>query len=233
MAMTCTICRHPERDAINAALIAQEPLRSIAKRTGTHAAAIFRHKQSHLPLVLTNAAREVEVVQAMSLLEQVEVFQATALAIMAEAKAMGNHHIALMAMREGRANMELLERHLTRERYEKSTAGQIERESRRATEQTQWLREHPLQKVMLGDLKKRNEIREATRQIIKLFSERDEDGVENPLELRGASPPQLTATPAADRDNDSLTLGERIDRMVERMEKFRTRVPVGAPLVGE
>jgi len=55
-----------------------------------------------------------------------------------------------------------------------------------------------------ADLKKRNEIREATRQLIKLFAERDGDGVGNPLELRGASPPQLTATPAADRDNDSL-----------------------------
>src|SRR5262250_1946234 len=109
MANTCTVCRHPERDAINAALIAQEPLRSIAKRTGTKPTAVFRHKQNHLPLALTKAAREVEVVQAMSLIEQIEVFQATALAIMAEAKATGNYYIALMAMREGRANMELLE----------------------------------------------------------------------------------------------------------------------------
>ncbi len=232
MAMTCTICRHPERDAINAALIAQEPLRSIAKRTGTHAAAIFRHKQSHLPLVLTNAAREVEVVQAMSLLEQVEVFQATALAIMAEAKAMGNHYIALMAMREGRANMELLERHLDRDRYEKSTAGQIERESRRATEQTQWLREHPLQKVMLADAKKRNQLREATRKLIQLFEKKDDEDAD-PRDSPGASLPDRSDKPPVKGFDDSLTLEGRIACMAEGNKQFRTRVPIERPSVAE
>jgi hypothetical protein len=89
--------------------------------------------------------------------------QRETLDILVKAKASGEFHIALFAIRDARANAELLERCLERERYEASTAGQVEHETQRANEQARWLREHPAEKMLLADLKRRNQLREARR----------------------------------------------------------------------
>lgn len=44
----CSICIHPNRAAIDKALVAGESLRSVAQRTGTSATALHRHKAAHL-----------------------------------------------------------------------------------------------------------------------------------------------------------------------------------------
>src|SRR6266403_2811067 len=129
---TCTVCRHPEREAINAALIAQEPFRRLASRTGTTTGSLRRHKAAHLPLTLSRAVREVEVVQAMSLLEQMQMLQAKTMTILAKAEAAGDFHIALLAIREGRANAELLERCLEKEREEGSVGSRLRCAAERA-----------------------------------------------------------------------------------------------------
>jgi len=49
MPRTCTICRNERRNEIDAALLAGEPLRNIAKHSGTSIGALFRHKRGHLP----------------------------------------------------------------------------------------------------------------------------------------------------------------------------------------
>jgi hypothetical protein len=48
MATLCTVCRHPELEAINGALRAREPLRAIAARFGASRAALDRHCRHHL-----------------------------------------------------------------------------------------------------------------------------------------------------------------------------------------
>ena len=48
MARTCTICTHPERAAIDKALVAGQPYRSIAQHFAASADAVLRHKESHL-----------------------------------------------------------------------------------------------------------------------------------------------------------------------------------------
>jgi hypothetical protein len=55
MPRTCTVCRHNQREAIEQALLAGEPLRNIAKRYGTSATALHRHRHDHLPAALTRA----------------------------------------------------------------------------------------------------------------------------------------------------------------------------------
>jgi hypothetical protein len=53
MARVCTICRHPDREAIEKALVASETgYRTIAKRFAISESALFRHRQNHLPEVL-------------------------------------------------------------------------------------------------------------------------------------------------------------------------------------
>ena len=54
---TCSICTHPERSAIDKALVAGEPFRNIAQRSGTSSGALHRHKAEHLPRLLARAQR--------------------------------------------------------------------------------------------------------------------------------------------------------------------------------
>jgi hypothetical protein len=68
---SCSVCRHPQRSAIDTALVENQPLRDIAKRFGTTPASVHRHKQ-HLPVALTKAKQAQEVARATTLLDQVE-----------------------------------------------------------------------------------------------------------------------------------------------------------------
>jgi hypothetical protein len=45
MPCSCTICTHPQRTAIETALVAGDAFRMMAKRFGTSPAALFRHKE--------------------------------------------------------------------------------------------------------------------------------------------------------------------------------------------
>ena len=58
--MTCTICRHAQREEIERALLAREPLRDIAGRYGASKTALARHAYDHLArdLVLTARVQE-------------------------------------------------------------------------------------------------------------------------------------------------------------------------------
>ena len=47
MPRPCSICLHPERQAMDQALAAKEPYRNIAERYGTSPPALHRHQQRH------------------------------------------------------------------------------------------------------------------------------------------------------------------------------------------
>ncbi len=55
MSRTCTVCMHPERTAIDRALVAGEVMRNVALRFAISFAALQRHKANHLPVVLAEA----------------------------------------------------------------------------------------------------------------------------------------------------------------------------------
>ena len=108
MPRVCTICTHPEREAINAALIANEPYRLIAERTGTSATALTRHKAEHLPVKLAKAHEAKETALADDLLGQVKALRNKAISILGKAEAAGDLRTALLGIREARACVELL-----------------------------------------------------------------------------------------------------------------------------
>lgn len=60
MPQRCTICTHPDRDEINRALVAREPVRAIAGRFGLKNSSVWRHSDDHLPAAMLKAeeARE-------------------------------------------------------------------------------------------------------------------------------------------------------------------------------
>jgi hypothetical protein len=108
MPRTCTLCAHPELEAINRALVAGEPYRHIAARFDTSTGALQRHKAEHLPATLAKAAEAEEVAHADDLLAQVRDLQARTLAILEAAEETRQHRTALGAIREARSNLELL-----------------------------------------------------------------------------------------------------------------------------
>jgi predicted Zn-ribbon and HTH transcriptional regulator len=100
MPQVCTICRHASRDEIDQALIAGESFRNIAKRYGTSATALFRHRSRDLPTALVKAKDASETVRADTLLERLKTLNTETLTIFREARAAGtrDNELALKAI---------------------------------------------------------------------------------------------------------------------------------------
>jgi hypothetical protein len=108
MPRSCTICEHPNREAMDEALVGGASNRSLASLYDVSEAAVRRHKAKHLPAKLVMAQAAEEVAQADTLLEQVGDLQERALAILDKAEEAGELRTALGAIREARGNLELL-----------------------------------------------------------------------------------------------------------------------------
>jgi hypothetical protein len=104
----CTICTHPELEAINRALVEGTPNRRIASQHDVTERAVRNHKAGHLPAVLVKAQEAEEVADADDLLSQVRDLQQRALGILDKAEEAGELGVALRAIREARGNLELL-----------------------------------------------------------------------------------------------------------------------------
>jgi hypothetical protein len=107
MPQQCSICLHPDRDAIDRDLLAQRPYRHIAAHYGTSTGALQRH-QEHLPVALTQAQAAEAIAQGDDLLAQVRGLQAKAERLLSQGEADGKLTVALQAIREARGYVELL-----------------------------------------------------------------------------------------------------------------------------
>lgn len=58
MPPVCSICVHPDRGAIDRAIVAGEPFRRIAARCGASATSLRRHKDAHLVDVIQRAEKQ-------------------------------------------------------------------------------------------------------------------------------------------------------------------------------
>jgi hypothetical protein len=111
MPRTCTVCCHPERGAIDAALVSGgEPFRTIADQWSVSKTALIRHKADHLPPHLATAREAAEVLRADSLLDQVRALQGRTLAILQKAEGAGDLRTATVAIGQARQNLDLLGR---------------------------------------------------------------------------------------------------------------------------
>jgi len=109
MPRRCTVCAHPEVEAIDLALVAGEPYRRVANRyESLSQAAMQRHEENHLPATLTKAKEIREISRADDLLASVRSLQERALSILGKAEEAGELRTALSAIREARSNLELL-----------------------------------------------------------------------------------------------------------------------------
>src|SRR5215217_8391184 len=100
MPRSCTVCEHPEREAIDRALVGGASNLSVSSLFGVSESAVRRHKANHLPAKLVMAQAAEEVAQADDLLQQVRDLQARTLAILEAAEGSKEHRTALAAIRE-------------------------------------------------------------------------------------------------------------------------------------
>lgn len=87
MARPCTVCRHPERQAIDKALAAGEPCPAVSQRFAISLHALHRHRKGHLPAAILKAQEAADVATGDELFGQVRAQQARAEDLYREAKA--------------------------------------------------------------------------------------------------------------------------------------------------
>ena len=98
MPRVCTVCVHPDRPAIDAALIACETYRDIARRFRVSKDAVARHKDEHLPATMVKAAERVDVRHAIDVVQQLKAINRVCLAVLKDARDQGDGDLALKAV---------------------------------------------------------------------------------------------------------------------------------------
>lgn len=108
MPRRCTVCEHPQVNEINKALLNGISLRDLERQYSVSRAALFRHKNEHIPAALMQAKQAQEITKANTLFAQVTQLRDKALAILNRAEQAGDLRTALAAVRETRETLKLL-----------------------------------------------------------------------------------------------------------------------------
>jgi hypothetical protein len=87
MGRVCTICSHPERAKIEAALIQAEPNLRIAAKFGMTEGAVRNHVANHFHATLARARDALDITRGDELLEQVRAVLAKTWVVLARAEA--------------------------------------------------------------------------------------------------------------------------------------------------
>lgn len=98
MPRTCTVCKHEKRAEIDAALVNSESYRNVSNQYGLSFASVQRHKAKHLPGELVKAQDAQDVLNADSLLTDVQALKKTAGEVMQEARTAEDYRGAVAAI---------------------------------------------------------------------------------------------------------------------------------------
>lgn len=107
MPRTCTVCSHPERPAIDTALVSGASYRTIADRFGPSKTALIRHASEHIPAAISKSQEAREEAQALDVVKQLKTINSTTVAILAEARAAKDAETALKAIDRIQRQIEL------------------------------------------------------------------------------------------------------------------------------
>jgi hypothetical protein len=109
MTRKCTICGHPDRKAIDRAILQGESFRGISRKHSLSEDALQRHvSKNHMVSKIARAEEAKELAQAATLLDQVKDLQQRAMGILAKAEAADDLRTALQGVKEVRSCLELL-----------------------------------------------------------------------------------------------------------------------------
>lgn len=104
---TCTICNHPQRAAIDQALVSGGSLRDIAGRFGVAKSSLERHRMDHLPQAIVKAAEQQDIRHAIDIIKQLQIINGVSLNILIDARNTGNPVLALKAIDRVQRQIEL------------------------------------------------------------------------------------------------------------------------------
>ncbi len=107
MPRQCSICAHPERATIDAALVADAPYRHIAARFAVSTGALQRHRAEHLPAGLAKAREAAEVARADTLLDRLRTLNRETADVLREAKGARDQELRLKAIARAEKQIEL------------------------------------------------------------------------------------------------------------------------------
>jgi len=108
MARACTICQHPARDSIDAALVSLEPMNVIAERYGVGKDAVRRHRLRHLSAALAGMRTAEQEDRRATLLDRIETLIGRAETLYSAAAEEGKSSQALAVLKELRELVRLL-----------------------------------------------------------------------------------------------------------------------------
>jgi hypothetical protein len=107
MTRTCTICVHPERAKIEAALVSGTAYRVIASQFGVGNNAIQRHAADHVKQQIAEHQEARDAAQALDVVKQLKAINGVTLAILNTARAAGEPELALKAIDRVQKQIEL------------------------------------------------------------------------------------------------------------------------------
>ena len=108
MPQKCTVCVHPQREAIDQAIVSGQSKRAIAGQFALKRSPVIRHAQNHLPQALVKAEQAQEVAKADTLFDQLKVLGQEAWAILDQTKQAGDLRTALLAIAQVREYLALM-----------------------------------------------------------------------------------------------------------------------------
>src|SRR4051812_24124743 len=98
MPRNCTVCAHPDRDAIEREVIGLRPYRHMAARFGVSTGALVRHHDDHLQAAVVKASRIGEITRADDLVDRIITLARETQAVLDRAKAAEDDELALKAI---------------------------------------------------------------------------------------------------------------------------------------
>ena len=107
MPRRCTVCVHPDRKAIDVALIDGTAVSTLSNAYGLGYESLRRHRDNHLPASLVRGHQAVEVIEADTLLDRLRWLGQRALRSLDEAERAGGHAARAAYLRECRGCLEL------------------------------------------------------------------------------------------------------------------------------
>jgi len=108
MGRTCHCCEHPERDAIDAALVSGASMTEVSDRFGVSRSSASRHSLNHLSASLVAMKAQAQEDNRASLLERIETLIERGETMFAAAASEGKAAQALAVLKELRSLLELL-----------------------------------------------------------------------------------------------------------------------------
>jgi hypothetical protein len=107
MGRSCSICSHPQRQAIDRELAAGGVLSKISTKFHVIHESLRRHRDSHLPARVIQAQEAEDVKQALDVVQQLRAINGATLQILSEARAVGDGSLALKAIDRLQRQIEL------------------------------------------------------------------------------------------------------------------------------